>query len=145
MKLLIGLIVIWAIVVYGYEFRLLRRPSLAIAKADVNESPAPALGLSNVSFACASQRGFVSAVQVGKGMAVSAECASGFTEATTRCSSLLPMAGFGEMIKCAEPEAIHCHGGPLQVVGLFKDDSFCGDVSDRDLGPPEEAPRADGE
>ncbi len=138
----LALIVVWAVVVYGYEFRLLRRPVLAPAQLESTDTPAPLFGLANVAFACATSHGFVTGVQV-TGNQATAECASGFTEQTTRCASSLPMSGYGDQIKCQQSEAIHCHGGPLQTLGLFKDDSFCGDVSDRDLGPPQEAPRTE--
>jgi hypothetical protein len=142
LKSLILIAIIWAAAVYGYEFRLAQRPSLSKAQLASVDTPAPLFGLANVTFACAASHGFVTGVQV-TGTQASAECGSGFTEQTTHCPSGLPMSGYGEQIKCAQGEAIHCHGGPLQTVGLFKDDSFCGDVSDRDLGPPQESPRAD--
>jgi hypothetical protein len=145
-KTVFAMIAVTAAAVSAYEFRILKRPTLAVLDASLassvaNEEPAPAFGLANVSFACATSSGFVTGVQV-EGGGASASCSSGFTEATTRCASNGPLRGFGEQIKCAPGEAIHCAGGPLQALGLFKDDSFCGDVSDRDMGPPGDADRA---
>jgi hypothetical protein len=147
MKWLFALLIAWTIAVYAYEFKILKRPALAAALT-ASERPAPEFGLANLTFACAAQKGFVTGLRLSGGeggtpVGVQVVCESGFTDQTTRCPSLLPMAGFGEQIKCQQAEAIHCHGGPLQTLGLFKDDSFCGDVSDRDMGPPEEAPRTE--
>lgn len=142
-KTVFAMIAVTAAAVSAYEFRILKRPSLA-ALNSVSSSdgePALAFGLANVSFACAATSGFVTDVQI-EGENATATCLSGFTEATTRCPSDVPLRGFGEQIKCAPGEAIHCAGGPLQALGLFKDDSFCGDVSDRDMGPPGDATRA---
>lgn len=144
---LIATIVIAVAAYVGYEFKILKRPVIPTFSAQVAEAAAPEFGLANVTFSCATQRGFVTNVRLnGKAGAIGvseAACDAGFIEQTTRCPSGLPMAGFGDQIKCSQGESIHCHGGPLQTLGLFKDDSFCGDVSDRDMGPPQDAPRAE--
>lgn len=137
---------IWAVAVYGYEFKGVQRPKIAgVVKSE--EKPAPDFGLANVDFTCAAQHGFVTALQMqgstGSYSVQSIQCESPFTEATTRCPMAGPMQGYGDQIKCPEVESVHCHGGPLQTLGLFKDDSFCGDITDRDLGPPADAPRSD--
>ena len=144
---LLTLILIWAAVVYAYEFKILKRPMMSSVVGTVVDTPAPEFGLANVTFPCAAQTGFVTSVHLAGSrgaLAVSnSACEIRFSEATTRCPSNVPMSGYGDQIKCAQAEAVHCHGGPLQTLGLFKDDSFCGDVSDRDLGPPQEAVRAE--
>ncbi len=141
------LILIWAAGVYAYEFKILKRPLLNSESIVQVDAPAPEFGLAHVTFACAAQRGFVTSVRLSGNLGAlavaSSTCEGRFSEATTRCPSNLPMSGYGDSIKCAVSEAIHCHGGPLQALGLFKDDSFCGDVSDRDLGPPQAAVRAE--
>jgi hypothetical protein len=144
---LLMIVLIWALAVYAYEFKILKRPSLSFGAEALAVAPAPEFGLANVTFDCASQRGFVTSVKITGSMGALAmpvaTCESPFREATTRCPSNLPMSGYGDQIKCANVEAIHCHGGPLQTLGLFNADSFCGDVSERDLGPPQESARAE--
>ena len=142
MKALLALVVVWVAAVYFYEFRFSKRQMIAAVAHEIASSPAPVFGLVKTTFDCAATSGAVTGLQVS-GAAAIVECGTGFTEATTRCASGFPMIGYGDQIKCAAAESVHCAGGPLQTIGLFKDDSFCGDVSDRDLGPPQEAPRAD--
>jgi hypothetical protein len=143
---LVTLFIVWALAVYAYEFKILKRPALSEVGHTVEaQTKFLPFNLSNVNFNCAAQHGFATNVQIAgsdRFSVTDVRCETGFTEATTRCPSLLPMSGFGDQIQCMQPEAIHCHGGPLQSIGLFNEDSFCGDVSDRDLGPPQDAPRA---
>ena len=140
-RFVILLVALVAAGVSGYEFRILQRARLSASTVESAQSvAAPVFGLANVSFACAETHGFVTEVKVA-GESATPSCAPAFTEATTRCPSLFPMLGYGEQIKCASGEAIHCAGGPVQALGLFKDDSFCGDVSDRDMGPPGDSER----
>jgi hypothetical protein len=143
-QVVVAMILIACAAIWVYEFRVLQRPRLSKrlgggAAATAGEAStvaaAPAFGLAKVSFACAAEHGFVTAVRVN-GATTVAECGNGFTEATTRCASSFPMMGFGDGIMCAAGEEIRCAGKPLQAIGLFKGDSYCGDASDRDTGPP---------
>lgn len=142
---LVILALIWLAVLYFVEFEVIRRPQLKdeSVPASPAETAVPDFNLKNVAFNCAAQTGLVTSVKLEPGGRVLAKCETSLTDATTRCPSGLPVAGYGDLIKCSEGEAVHCHDGPLQTLGLFKDDSFCGDITDRDLGPPQEAARSD--
>lgn len=135
--------IVWLVVLTVVELVIFREtPTHEKSIQDASTlRPSPDFNLKNVVFKCASDQGFATAVNVVGASDVRAICETALTPQTTRCPSSFPLSGFAGLIKCAEGESIHCHDGPLQTLGLFQDDSFCGDITDRDMGPPEAAPR----